>query len=212
LNFQVGIDGDNLVFKFSMAGAVENSWGSPNGLSVQTFDIYIDTDSNGEGGSSLLPGRNLAVEEGMAWDYALTIEGWESGLFVPSDGGAERIATGSEMQIVADPGQQRVTVRIPLALLGTDPETWSYAAMVLSQEGYPAGGVMRVRDVNQNAEQWRFGGAPAGSTNHTRVIDLVWAEPGQQETWFSAYTSSTAGQTELTDLDFARIGLIALGE
>jgi len=212
LNFQVGIDGDNLVFKFSMAGAVENSWGSPNGLSVQTFDIYIDTDSNGEGGSSLLPGRNLAVEEGMAWDYALTIEGWESGLFVPSDGGAERIATGSEMQIVADPGQQRVTVRIPLALLGTDPETWSYAAMVLSQEGYPAGGVMRVRDVNQNAEQWRFGGAPAGSTNHTRVIDLVWAEPGQQETWFSAYTSSTAGQTELTDVDFARIGLIALGE
>jgi len=72
--------------------------------------------------------------------------------------------------------------------------------------------VMRVRDVNVVAEQWRIGGAPSGSTNHTRVIDLVWAEPGQQETWLSTFTPSTAAQAELTTIDFARIGLIVTGE
>jgi carbohydrate-binding DOMON domain-containing protein len=161
---------------------------------------------------ALLPGRNLALEAGSAWDYAITIEGWESGIFIPGDGGPERIAAASDLQIVADPGQQKVTVRIPMSILGTNPEAWRYAAMVLSQEGYPSGGVMRVRDVNANAEQWRIGGAPAGATNHTRVIDLVWAELGLQEAWLSTFTPSTTAQTELTEVDFARIGLIAVGE
>lgn len=212
LNFQVGLDAENVIFKFSMAGPVENSWGSPNGLSVQTFDIYIDTDGDGKGGVAFLPGRNLALEEGSAWDFAITIEGWESGVFIPGEGGPERVAAASDLLIVADPGQQKVTVRVPIAILGNSPENWRYAAMVMSQEGYPSGGVMRVRDVNVVAEQWRIGGAPSGSTNHTRVIDLVWAEPGQQETWLSTFTPSSAAQAELTTVDFARIGLIVTGE
>ena len=138
LNFQVGSDAENVIFKFTMAGPVENSWGSPNGLSVQTFDIYIDTDGDGEGGVALLPGRNLALEEGSAWDFAITVEGWEAGVFVPGDGGPERIAAASDLLIVADPGQQKVTVRVPMTILGANPETWRYAAMVLSQEGYPS--------------------------------------------------------------------------
>ena len=80
--------------------------------------------------------------------------------------------------------------------------------MVLSQEGYPAGGVMRVRDVTVNAEQWRIGGAPAGATNHTRVVDLVWAEPGMQEGWLSTFTITNAGQSDLTAADFARIPMM----
>ena len=212
LNFQVGSDANNLIFKFTMAGPVENSWGSSNGLSIQTFDVYIDQDGDGSGGVGLLPGRNLSLEEGSAWDFAVTIEGWESGVFIPGDGGPERVAAASDLLIVADPGQLKVTVRVPLSILGENPETWRYAAMVLSQEGYPSGGVMRVRDVNVVAEQWRIGGAPAGSTNHTRVMDLVWAEPDQQETWLSTFTPKAAAQSELTEADFARIGLIIVSQ
>jgi alpha-amylase/alpha-mannosidase (GH57 family) len=211
LNFQVGSDAENIVFKFTMRGAVENSWGSPNGLSIQTFDIYIDKDGNGEGGVNFLPGRNLALQDGFAWDYAITIEGWEPGIYIPGDTAAERIATSSDFQILADPGQQRVTVRIPQSILGDNPEKWKYAAMVLSQEGYPSGGVQRVRDVNQNAEQWRLGGAPA-DTNHTRVIDLVWPEAGVQETWLSTYSPSQVAQTELSATDFAVVQMLAKGQ
>ncbi len=77
--------------------------------------------------------------------------------------------------------------------------------MVMSQEGYPSGGVLRVRDVQAVAEQWRIGGAPTGSSNATRVMDLVWADPGVQEGWLSSFSPSSAPQTELTAADFARI-------
>ena len=209
LNFQVGSDEANIIFKFSLRGPVENVWGSPNGLSIQTFDIYIDADGDGVGGATLLPGRNLALQEGFAWDFAITVEGWEAGIFTPDDEGPNKIASSSEFQIVADPGQQKVTIRIPKSILGETPAAWKYAAMVLSQEGYPSGGVMRVRDVNASAEQWRVGGAPA-DTNHTRVLDLVWPEAGIQEQWLSTYTPSQASQTDLTMADFAKIGLLVI--
>ena len=158
-----------------------------------------------------MAGRNLALQDGFAWDFAITVEGWEPYIFTPGDTGPMKIATSSDFQIITDPGQQRVTVRIPRSILGDDPETWKYAAMVLSQEGYPSGGVMRVRDVNQNAEQWRFGGGPA-DTNHTRVIDLVWQEPGIQEAWLSSYTPSGAAQAELLVTEFARVGMVVKGQ
>jgi len=209
LNFQVGYDDENVIFKFTMRGPVDNSWGSPNGLSVQTFDIYIDTDGDGQGGDAFLPGRNLSLQDGYAWDYAITVEGWEAGIYTPGDEGSTKIASASEFVIVADPGQQKVTVRVPKSILGDNPEAWQYAVMVLSQEGYPSGGVQRVRDVNVAAEQWRFGGAPDGATNHTRVIDLVWAEAGQQEAWLSAFTPSPAQQSELTAADFAQVPMLS---
>ena len=211
LKFHVGSDAANIVFKFTMRGPVENSWGSPNGLSVQTFDIYIDKDGDGKGGVNFLPGRNLALQDGFAWDYAITVEGWEPGIYIPGEAAPERIATSSDFQILADPGQQRVTIRIPQSILGDNPEEWKYSAMVLSQEGYPSSGVQRVRDVNQVAEQWRFGGGPA-DTNHTRVIDLVWSEAGVQETWLRTYTPSQVTQTELTVTNFARVEMLARGQ
>lgn len=206
-NFQVGYDDENIIFKFTMNGPVDNPWGSASGLSLQTFDVYID---QGDGGSrSMLPGRNLAVEEAFAWDYALTVEGWTSGIYVPGEGGArQQVAEASELFLLADPGQRKVTVRVPKAILGDNPEAWNYAAVVLGQEGFPAGGVMRVRDVQPQAEQWRFGGAPASSTNHTRVIDLVWPEAGEQEAWLSAFTATTTAQADLSADDFATVPML----
>jgi carbohydrate-binding DOMON domain-containing protein len=207
LNFQVGSDDENIVFKFSMRGPVENAWGSPNGLSVQTYDIYIDEDGDGKGGVNFLPGRNLALQDGFAWDYAITVEGWEPAIYVPGEAGPEKIATSSDFEILPDAGQQKVTIRIPRSILGDNPQDWKYAAMVLSQEGYPSSGVQRVRDVNQKAEQWRLGGSPA-DTNHTRVVDLVWPEQGKQEEWLSSYTPSQNAQGDLNEADFGRVGML----
>jgi carbohydrate-binding DOMON domain-containing protein len=204
-NFQVGADEENVVFRFTMRGPVDNPWDGTNGLSLQTFDIYIAQGDDGQGGVALLPGRNLAAA-GVAWDYAITVEGWESKIFFTSgDEGPVEIAGPADFQVVTDPGQQKVTIRVPKSVLGDAPESWRYAAMVMSQEGFPSGGVLRVRDVDPTAEQWRLGGAPAGATNHTRVIDFVWPEAGVQETWLSDFTPSTAPQGDLAAEDFATV-------
>jgi alpha-amylase/alpha-mannosidase (GH57 family) len=212
LNLQIGVEEQSVVFKFEMRGPVDNAWASPNGLSLQTFDIYIDQDHDGNGGTALFPGRNLTLGEPFAWDYAIHIEGWTSGIYVPTADGIEQVFSSSEFQILTDPGQRRITIRVPKAILGDNPEAWAYAAMVMSQEGYPSGGVMRVRDVLPVAEQWRLGGAPSGGINHTRVVDLVWAEEGVQEAWLSAIPASSLAQTELTAADFATILMFLIGE
>ncbi len=52
--------------------------------------------------------------------------------------------------------------------------------MVMSQEGYPSSGVRRIRDVETVAQQWRIGGGD-GSSNQTRILDVAFPEPGEQE-------------------------------
>lgn len=210
INFQIGEDSENVVFKFTLRGPVDNAWDSPNGLSLQTLDIYIDQDQDGAGGSALLPGRNLALSSPYAWDYAIHIEGWYPGIYVPTATGVEQIATAGEFQILVDPGQRKITVRIPKSLLGDYPADWAYAALVLSQEGFPSAGVMRVRDVLQVAEQWRLGGAPASASNHTRVIDIVWPEGGSQEAWLSDFEPIVGAQSDLAAEDFAGISMFSL--
>lgn len=209
LNFQIGVEEENIVFKFVMRGPVDNPWSSPNGLALQTFDVYIDKDQDGAGGAALLPGRNLTLN-GFTWDFAIHAEGWNAGIYVPTADGIDQVATSSEFQILTDPGQRKITIRVPKSLLGDNPEDWAYAAMVMSQEGFPSGGVMRVRDVLPVAEQWRIGGALAGSSNHTRVIDLVWAEAGVQEEWLGNFTSVSTPQVDLTAADFAKIGMFVI--
>lgn len=209
LNFQIGVEEENVVFKFVMRGPVDNPWGSPNGLALQTFDVYIDKDQDGAGGAALLPGRNLTLD-GFTWDFAIHAEGWTAGIYVPTADGIEQVATSSEFQILTDPGQRKITIRVPKSLLGDNPEDWAYAAMVMSQEGFPSGGVMRVRDVLPIAEQWRIGGAPAGSSNHTRIIDLLWPEAGVQEEWLSNFIASSTPQVDLTPADFAKIRMFVI--
>jgi alpha-amylase/alpha-mannosidase (GH57 family) len=205
LAFQAGSTEKEIVFKFYLRGPIENVWDSPNGLSLQTLDVYIDTDGNGEGGEAMLPGRNLAFEDGMRWDYAIMAEGWTPGIYIPTAEGPQQIASSEEFKVLVDPALRKVTIRVPKAILGEDPENWRFAAAALSQEGFPSGGVMRVRDVVPEAEQWRIGGASDGTTNHTRVIDLVWPEEGLQERWLSDFEPVGAMQSDLIPSDYARV-------
>jgi carbohydrate-binding DOMON domain-containing protein len=129
----------------------------------------------------LLPGRNAALTPEFAWDYAIWAEGWTPGIFAPGPNGPVQIDTG--FTITANQGQRKVTIRAPRSLLTGDPQSWSFAAVVLSQEGYPSAGVWRVRDVQPNAEQWRIGGA-IGTAADTRIMDVLWPEglsPTQEE-------------------------------
>jgi len=212
--FSVGYDDLNLVFTFNFVGPVDNSWGSPNGLSIQTLDVYIDTDpGEGTGARKLMPGRNAALEAGFGWEYAVWAEGWTPQVVMVDPDTLEpkeySEATGG-MTIVVDPAKSEVVVRVPLSFLPEgDPAEWGYAAAVLGQEGYPTEGVWRVRDVSLLAAQYLFGGAQSDS-NHTRIIDLILPDgqtPTQAE-WLSNYPSITGSIDDMTPDDFAQIPVL----
>ncbi len=211
-SFTVAYDEKNLIFKFAFYGPIPNPWGSGNNLALQTLDVYVDKDPGaGTGARLLLPGRNAALESGNGWEVAIWAEGWTPQILAPDpESGEPRQITGASFKIIVDPAAQTVTLRVPLSVFGEgDPSQWGYAAAVLSQEGFPATGVWRVRDVEASPSQWRFGGAPA-DINHTRIIDLAWpaeASPTQAEI-LSAYEGKTGSLEALTADDFAQIPLL----
>jgi alpha-amylase/alpha-mannosidase (GH57 family) len=212
--FEISYDAASLILTLSLDGVIENGWGSPNGFSVQTFDVYIDKDpGSGSGARMLLPGRNAALSAENGWEYTIWVEGWAPQVVIPD---AETMEpkdyseASSAMKLFVDPGKNAIIVRVPLTFLGEgDPATWGYAAVLLGQEGYPATGVWRVRDVSQEAAQYKFGGA-ALDNNHSRIIDMAWPEentPDQKGT-LGGYPSSAKAMDTLTPDDFAIIPLL----
>jgi hypothetical protein len=135
------------------------------------------------------------MADGSGWEFAIWAEGWTPGLYgPPAEDEAEPLPLGDAgvLNIVSDPGQNKITIRLPKAVLAEslgvavdalDLASWGYLGVVMSQEGFPATGVWRVRDVETAAQQWRLGGAPS-DTNHTRIIDVAYPEgfaPAQEE-------------------------------
>jgi alpha-amylase/alpha-mannosidase (GH57 family) len=211
-NFKVGVDDKDVIFRFTLAGEIDNPWTGPKGFSVQTLDVYVDKDpGKGTGARLLLPGRNASLTEGNGWDVAIWAESWTPQIVAPDpETLAPKQVSGTDYKIIVDPATKTITLRVPKTVFGEgDPTTWGYAAAVLGQEGYPAAGVWRVRDVSETAEQWRIGGG-AKDTNHTRIMDLVWAEGTEptQETMLSTYPSSQKAVDQLKADDFAQIQLM----
>lgn len=179
--FEVGLSGDNIVFNIEVNTVINNPWGSPNGLAIQTFDIYVDQDPGAATGArDLIDGRNAALGPENGWEFGVTVEGWQPAIYVArTDGSTEETKPTFDVVVLGDRG--KVIVRIPLTIFGVgDPEDWGYALVVMSQEGFPSAGVRRVRDVNPTAEQWRVGGGDS-SAGDTRILDALWATTGEAE-------------------------------
>jgi carbohydrate-binding DOMON domain-containing protein len=223
IEFAVAEDDNNLIFRFTFAGKLNNDWGAPNGMGIHTLDVYVDAVEGGE--RMLLGGRNASVPEDSGWDFLLWAEGWTPGVYgPPSNESIEPVPIGdvSTMTIVSDPGQSKITLRVPKRVfaesLGLGPEdlapaTWGYLGVVMSQEGYPSSGVWRIRDVQEQAAQWRFGGAPAESSTHTRIVDVAYPADFEvtQEVALSDFTPQLVEATEfdaLTPDDFAQLPLV----
>ncbi len=209
--FELGVEGDEVVVTFDVAAPIQNPWGSPSGLSVQTFDLYLDTDpGEGTGSRTLLPGRNAALPEGYGWEQALTVEGWEPALYLAgTDGTTEETRPSFEVTVFSEDG--RVVARLPRQLLPEgDPASWGYAVALLSQEGFPSPGVRRVRDVSAEASQFRIGGG-AGGVNDTRILDVATPEEGAQEDGLTVPPVSTGSADDLSVDQLGSVPVIEAG-
>jgi alpha-amylase/alpha-mannosidase (GH57 family) len=211
--FSVSQNDQNLVLQFTVAGPVANPWNSGIGLSVQTFDVYIDVDPGaGTGSRRLLEGRNASLANGNGWEYAVWVEGWHQKLIVPDANGKPVEVAGSPVKVIVNAAKREVTILVSKkALAGLDPLKAGYVGVLASQDGYPAAGVRRIREVLAASAQWRIGGAPA-DTNHTRILDVAWPAEATpvQEQFLSAYPASQeSGMDALGPDDFAQVPMLA---
>lgn len=203
-------EGRDLVFKIDLHSPIANPWNSPTGLSLQTFDIYIDQDpGQGTGRRKLLEGRNASLPKAHGWEIALWIEGWHREALAPAAGDTITVLNRISPALKVDP-LGTVTVRVSIDDMGGgDPAKWAFAVAVLSQDAFPARGVRRVRDIAPTASQWHLGGAPA-DTNHTRIID-IFTPPDSgitQETSLGAYSPTQT--TDVSELDADQFGIVPM--
>jgi len=203
----VGYDDEDFIFRLQFNGPVINEWGSPNGLSIQAIDIYIDIDGPNAGAHMLLPGRSTALTPEHAWDYAIWAEGWTPGVYTPSEDGPVQIDSG--FSIIANPGQRRVSIYVPKKLIKGDPLEWKIAVAILSQDGFPSAGVWRVRNVQPAAEQWRIGGG-TGSPADTRIMDILWPEGNEplQDEYLSNFNPAGIDINTLEPDQFPQIPMV----
>ena len=112
-----------------------------------------------------------------------------------------------ETCVLPDPGQRKVTVKVPRSALGDDPENWSYLAIIMSHDGY---GPNNIRELEPTATQWQTGGRPEG-TNYPRIFDVAWPADGTptQEEMLSNYALSQDAVDDLGADDFAQLGMVA---
>lgn len=182
--FEVDTQGDDIVFKVSVRGRIEDPWNSPswqgNGFSLQFAQVYIDTDHKaGSGFVDGLPGTNIRVPQDSAWDRVVLISpqgrsrldadirtkarDMKNGIVVPR---SVRVQ-GSTLEAV-----------VPADALGARPaKGWGYLVVMLGNENFPAFTSLLTRAVNAEAGAHRFGGGSDEDCDPS-VIDLI-AAPGK---------------------------------
>ncbi len=185
IKFTVTDDGENVLFTARIAGPLENPWGSPIELSVQTLDIYIDTDGQeGSGLTQLLPGRNARVAPGDAWEYCIWVEGWQQEIHGVGPGNQPKRLGEVRTNVVSQ--EHTITVTVPKTIIGDRPQDWGYLVVLTGQEGFPSAGNWRVRDVLSAAQEYRFGGGRDDNLD-PNIIDILVPEGMSQEEILGAY-------------------------
>ncbi|MBT8214501.1 MAG: hypothetical protein KJP12_04685 [Acidimicrobiia bacterium] len=178
---QIASTSDELVVTFRFDGVIDRT------LSDRTLDLYIDTDPGaGTGRRLLLADRNAALAPEDGWEAALTVTHGRRSLFLAGADGIVETRPTLPVAVIDEEGT--VLARIPLHLIGDgDPAEWGFVAAVSTSDPLDQNGIGAVLT---DADTTRFGGAPEGSANHTRIIDLAW--PGAQEPMLSDFVPSPA--------------------
>jgi carbohydrate-binding DOMON domain-containing protein len=185
IKFTVIDDGDQVIFSARVAGPVDNPWGSPMELSLQTLDIYLDTDGQeGSGATRLLPGRHASVGPQDAWEYCVWVEGWQQEIYGLDPAGQPKRLAEVKANVVSQ--ERTINVAVPKSIVGDRPQDWGYLVVLTSQEGFPSAGNWRVREVLSEVQEYRIGGG-RDDTLDPNIMDILTAEDVSQEEVLGAY-------------------------
>ncbi|MFZ5446676.1 MAG: glucodextranase DOMON-like domain-containing protein [Myxococcota bacterium] len=175
LALRVRAEGDDVVFELEVAAKLEDPWRLGVGFSLQHAVVFLDVDGDARNGQrDGLPGQNVAFAEGHGWDRAVLITP-HTPARVQKELESKASALGTSVVVPARvKGSGRVIrATVPRAqLASSDPRRWRYQVTLASQDGFPSGNSVLLRQVNEAGGAHRFGGGDDGQCD-PQVLDVL---------------------------------------
>jgi tetratricopeptide (TPR) repeat protein len=165
----------------------ENPDGAPNGFSLASIRIYIDTHKAGEAGptgsteTAAARAELVSFDPASPWDVMVQIDGWHGrALMRTADGKAERIP------LISVPEQKTLYVRLPMDIPQIkrvlDGRPTGHYMLVCGYDPLAVDGVMQVKE---KAASDAAGGARSELT--PRVFDVLAVSSDRQQAQLSSY-------------------------
>lgn len=164
--------GDSVEFDLTVSAKLEDPWRMGGGFSTQMAFILID---NAPGGFTTTPaGLNVMVDESTAWDVCVIISPQTMARVQQEiDTKGAEMASSLIVPKRVKGRRSSITATVDKALLGKgDIGTWKYEVLMQSNEGFPSGGDLLTRKVNEFEGQHRFGGGTDYDCD-PHVIDIL---------------------------------------
>ncbi len=165
----------------------ENPANAPNGFSLPSLRIYVDTDGPASGSLETAAARAelVSFDPSAPWDVSITVDGWHSeALMRTADGRVRR-----RIPLIVIPERKSVYVRLPMDVPEVkrilDGRPTRHYVMICGYDQYAADGVMGVEKAPaQNA------GGGARSSLTPRVFDVLAAGAGAQEEMLGSWNDA----------------------
>ena len=154
LNFTVSKLGNYFMFRFRFKTIGDNPWNGPNGFCLQFIHVYVDTDNVTGSGRTDTFGARVNIRDVDAWEMAFFIgPGW-AGSNVITFANDTQI---TDAMIIELEGEDTIAAKIPINITGDPTDTWKYAVLVMSWDGYAENNIRIVKA--GEPEEYVAGGA-----------------------------------------------------
>ena len=170
---EISDKGDDVEFEIKVGAKLEDPWRMGVGFSVQMAFILIDNAPDGH--TDTPPGLNVKVDESTAWDVCVLVSPHTaSRVRQEIDAKGADMASSLVVPKRVKGRRSSITVRVAKSDLGGkgDLEDWRYEVLMQSNEGFPSGGDLLARKVNEFEGQHRFGGGTDYDCD-PHVIDIL---------------------------------------
>lgn len=175
-DIEVKDKGSDLEITIGVNASIEDPWESAkwptpgNGYSLQTFQIYVDTDGKaGSGEANTLPGMNGTFADDSRWEKVIFVSP-QANKEISSriDQKAKAMKDKVVLPVKVSAKGKKVTAIVKKADLGgIDPAKVGWQVLVSSNEGFdnqPGNGIL-ARTVNEFEGEHRFGGGDDGDSD-----------------------------------------------
>ncbi len=174
--FDVQKKGDAVEFSVTFRSALEDSWQTGAGFSVQMVFLFLDTGQAGDPTFTRgLPGLNVDFAPTDAWNRCVILSP-EPPMRLRSEVGAKVANVMQPAVLIPDQvqGQDRtITASVPIPELGNANLTsWGYQVVVQSNDEFPTSTDLLTRRVQVRASPQCFGGADSAGCR-VAVLDCL---------------------------------------